>query len=696
MKSFQVLRERLLWVYLAVAAGLLSAYLVFQTGTWYLLGGSVSLAAIVAGMIRNRPAVRLPWLLLAGGTLLWVFGDFIWYLPGPDGPSTYPSSVDYLYLLGYPAIAVSLGLLLHQGNDRGGVALLDAATITAGAGVLLWMRGLAPYFDGETVASVTVSILYVVFDLLLVGLAARMVLTGTRRTTSSMMMSVGLLALVLADLSSYLFTFESMLFWRALDAGWLISYFALGAAALHPSMARPATPVARRRAPSIVPFFVMAGGGVIAPLALLPHVLERDELDLLGPLIGGVLFFFLTLLRLRGLVHSLEGANRALATQGGRRVEAEQRYRTLVEQIPGISYVVEVGKDIRLSYVSPQVKDVLGYEPSEIVGGPTWRRMIHPDDLGIALGGYTPDVKTHDSTFRMIAKDGSAVWVTARVSRIEDDSRHLWQGIILDISDRKRIEELQSALKREQDAVEKLQGLDDMKNAFLQAVSHELRTPLTSIRGLGATLHNHLEDLPIEEVGDLVGRINANAVRLEQLLADLLDVDKLSRGIFLPQLTPADVGSIVEEMARSLSPDAAQNIDIRCAAVEIRTDASKVERITENLISNAIKHTPSDSTIWVSVEEHGGGGALICVEDSGEGIVGDMQETIFEPFRQWQSERTHSQGLGLGLSLVRRFAELLDGRAWVEDRPGGGASFYVWLPAKPAEVIQLQDAAQSL
>ena len=107
-------------------------------------------------------------------------------------------------------------------------------------------------------------------------------------------------------------------------------------------------------------------------------------------------------------------------------------------------------------------------------------------------------------------------------------------------------------------------------------------------------------------------------------------------------------------------------------------DGPKVERIVENLVANAAKHTPQGCPIWVRVEAVPEG-ALIVVEDAGEGVPPDIREAIFEPFRQGANRRGDSPGVGIGLSLVARFAELHDGRAWVEERPGGGSSFRVLL-----------------
>jgi PAS domain S-box-containing protein len=375
--------------------------------------------------------------------------------------------------------------------------------------------------------------------------------------------------------------------------------------------------------------------------------------------------------------------------------EAEERFRLIVERGPAIFYQQEFDPErpdvSRTTYISPQQQDVFGYSSQEMLADPTlWARTIHPDDrdrviaADIASNRGASDQLTME--YRMISKDGRIVWVqdTSSVVRTPGKAPY-WQGFMLDITERKHAEEqLARALEVEREATRRLRALDEMKNTFLQAVSHDLRTPLAAILGLAITLERgdvHLEE---DDARDLARRIAGNARRLDRLVTNLLDLDRLARGIVSPNLLPTDVGALVRRVVSEseLIPDARLRIDID--EVVVRADAAKLERIVENLLANTARHTPATSTIWVRVFA-AEGGAILAVEDDGAGVPEDMREAIFEPFRQGPDAPRHSPGVGVGLTLVRRFAELHGGRAWVEEREGGGASFRVFLPTEPPE-----------
>src|SRR6266545_4550742 len=137
------------------------------------------------------------------------------------------------------------------------------------------------------------------------------------------------------------------------------------------------------------------------------------------------------------------------------------------------------------------------------------------------------------------------------------------------------------------------------------------------------------------------------------------------------------VAQIVNEAGPELLDGRPVKLETR--PLPLWVDAPKVERIVENLLANAARHTPPGTPVWVRVEPHDRG-AVLVVEDAGPGVPAELREAIFQPFRQGPNPAAYAPGLGVGLTLVHRFAELHGGRAWVEDGPGHGASFRVLLP----------------
>ena len=371
--------------------------------------------------------------------------------------------------------------------------------------------------------------------------------------------------------------------------------------------------------------------------------------------------------------------------------EAEVKFRTIVEQNQAIFYTQEIDPDdptISLTtYIAPGNTDLIGYTLEEIKADPAlWRSIIHPDDRDRVLSADAESNTGGEDRFsleyRMIAKDGHVVWVQdeARLVQLPDKSPY-WQGFLLDVTQRKEAQkQLERALVVEREATRRLRSLDEMKNTFLQAVSHDLRTPLAAILGLAITLERG--DVVLEEADsrDLAHRIAGNARRLDRLVTNLLDMDRLARGIVTPKLDETDVGALVGRIAEESELVPRDRLVAELASVVQRIDIAKVERIVENLLANAARHAPATSTIWVRVMREPGG-VVIAVEDDGAGVPEELRDVVFEPFRQGPDAPRHSPGVGVGLTLVRQFTELQGGRAWVQDREGGGASFRVFLPA---------------
>lgn len=381
----------------------------------------------------------------------------------------------------------------------------------------------------------------------------------------------------------------------------------------------------------------------------------------------------------------------SLALGNASRLSELERFHRLVESLDAVFWEADTAT-LSFSFVGGRAAEMLGAgAPAWPDEGLAWGEHIVDADRGTTLETLKASIASGEDRsleYRVKGPDGATSWVRDQVHIVPSaqGSREL-RGLMVDITERKHAEaalrtserKYSDAFMREREATQRLRALDEMKNTFLEAVSHDLRTPLTSILGSALTLESSRLDLPPGDALDLVARIAANARKLERLLGDLLDLDRLQRGIIAPQRRPADLAALVARAVNESDVDKGHEIVTEVAEGSFLIDAAKVERIIENLLSNAIRHTPPGTKIWVRAEPTEGG-VSITVEDAGPGLPEELRDAVFEPFRQAPgSSSEHSPGVGIGLSLVRRFAELHGGRAWLEAREGGGASFRVFL-----------------
>ena len=371
--------------------------------------------------------------------------------------------------------------------------------------------------------------------------------------------------------------------------------------------------------------------------------------------------------------------------------ETEAKYRAIVEHIPAAIYLDEPDGSMSTTYVSPQIQQLMGITPVEYRDDPEiWLTLMAPEHREEMRRTYLEAIEGRRSwvgEYRIRTPQGRDVWIHDETTFLTDeDGQPLFlQGVMFDVTERKLAEQaLQESEQQQREAAERLRALDDMKNTFLAAVSHELRSPLTSILGLSLTLEQ--TELSAEDRSDLFGRLAANARKLDRLLKDLLDIDRLSRGIVTPKYRPTDLGGLVRRTVESLDVLGERSIQVEAESVVVPIDPAKIERIVENLLVNAVRHTAAETNIWVRVWSEDAG-VMLAVEDDGPGVPPELRDAIFEPFRQGPTASAHSPGTGIGLSLVGMFAELHGGRAWVQEREGGGASFRVFLPGTPVETI---------
>lgn len=376
------------------------------------------------------------------------------------------------------------------------------------------------------------------------------------------------------------------------------------------------------------------------------------------------------------------------ASAGGTERSEELPFRSLVERVPAIVYVDPAGPEPTApTYVSPFITQMLGYSPDESTGGSEWwASILHPDDRERVLAEWTRSDETGEpyaGEYRLVAADGRIVWIRdeAVLHRDEDGEPIHWQGVMIDVTEAKQAnQDLSRALELERQAIEDMRRADEIKTTFLTAVSHDIRTPLSAILGNALTLEGG-DRLGIteEERKQLIHSLAAKARRLNAIVTDLLDTERLARGVIEPKLQEIAVGRLVSLLVWDSDALAGRQVHVDARSVTALIDPQMISRVVENLLMNAGRHTPPTSQVWVRVVPDGDD-VLIAVEDDGPGVPEEHREAVFEPFEHGPMTSLHNPGVGIGLSLVARFAELHGGRAWVEDREGGGASFRVRIP----------------
>jgi signal transduction histidine kinase len=253
-------------------------------------------------------------------------------------------------------------------------------------------------------------------------------------------------------------------------------------------------------------------------------------------------------------------------------------------------------------------------------------------------------------------------------------NRLLW--LLHDASAAERARELlESANAKEKAAAEQLRAVDAMRRAFLLDVSHDLQAPIAAIVGLAELLRT--QELDDRERSRVVTQLEMSARDTGAMLRELLDYQRIEDAATPPaQRGGVDVATIVKAAASTV--DAQEHVlQLELSPATAHADAAIIERIVINLVRNAVQHTPSGTTIWVRCRREPDG-VLLVVEDNGPGIPVGRRSSVFDLFQRGRS-RGHSRGLGVGLALVRRFAQLHGGYARVEERTGGGASFHVLL-----------------
>ncbi|QIE23219.1 Protein-glutamate methylesterase/protein-glutamine glutaminase [Caballeronia sp. SBC1] len=333
---------------------------------------------------------------------------------------------------------------------------------------------------------------------------------------------------------------------------------------------------------------------------------------------------------------------------------------------------------------------IFGYTEREVQGQPL-DLIFLPDDRKAHVpllerqratqAGRAEDERWH------VRADGTEIYCSGVTTPIESDQFRGYAKIARDVTNKASIEsQKQLALALERAIRAQSEAADRVKDEFFSVLSHELKNPLNLIH-VKAELLTRIPDVrDISSVQDAADAIQRAVVGQARIIDDSLDLSRVRTGRLALRFAPVEVASLLQAVAAASAADAqAGDIELSIAgtnaAVMIHADAERVEQMVWNLVRNALKFTPCGGRVRIALSRQDG---FVCVEvaDTGQGIAPAFLPRIFEMFSQADGGGWRDRGgLGIGLSLVKQFAELHGGRIEAESAgPGQGATFRLWLP----------------
>ncbi|MDF1705467.1 MAG: ATP-binding protein [Aeromicrobium sp.] len=240
------------------------------------------------------------------------------------------------------------------------------------------------------------------------------------------------------------------------------------------------------------------------------------------------------------------------------------------------------------------------------------------------------------------------------------------------------------AAARESAEREALAEADRARAALLAAVSHDLRTPLASVKAAASSLRNGAIDWSPDDTEAFLATIEEGADRLDALVANLLDMSRLEAGAVSTRSGPVELDALVRVVVATLEPRDAQRVEIDLdSGLLAWADGGLLERVVDNLVSNAVRHAPAPAAVRVDATLVGAR-VVLRVTDTGPGIAAADRERVFAPFQRL-GDVPGGSGIGLGLAVARGLTEAMAGTLALDDTPGGGTTFVVDLPARGEE-----------
>ncbi|MBD2354938.1 PAS domain-containing protein [Tolypothrix sp. FACHB-123] len=347
--------------------------------------------------------------------------------------------------------------------------------------------------------------------------------------------------------------------------------------------------------------------------------------------------------------------------------ESEEKFRQLAENIQAVFWMRDMQTQ-EVLYVSKTYETIWQRScESAYQNLSNWLDSIHLEDRPRVQSTFVEQLipGQSDIKYRIIRPDGSMRWIRDRAFPIKNELGEVIRvaGIAEDITELEKVEQ--------------------MKSEFIGIVSHELRTPLTAIRASLGLLNTGIYDNRPEKFKRMIEIAAIDCDRLVRLVNDILDLERLDSGRAVLQKTPCKAADLIQQAVEGVKAIATQQnitFNIYATDVQVWAAADTIIQTLTNLLSNALKFSPDDSTIDVSVQQQSDR-VLFQISDRGRGIPPEKLELIFGRFQQVDASDSRDKGgTGLGLAICRSIVEQHGGKIWAQSTLGVGSTFCFTLP----------------
>ena len=684
-----------LWVAFIVAGMATFALATGLGEPWHALApatlGLFSAGAIVLATNVYRPRPELPWWLLAAGQLCFAAGDIAAFTGNvPIHGAGFPALGQMLYLAAYPTVTLGFTLLVaRRPLGAGWAVLLDGGILTAGIAVVAWVSFGDPILASSlSRLDQTVQISYLLCDLALVGVVACLLLGSETGTPAIRMFVVSVVALLVGDGLAHGGGPLQSSTWSVAAAS--IHYGLWGAAALHPSMSRPArlnVNKARRMTP--VRITSLVGAGMAAPIILAIEGIAGRSPDWAAISVGGVIIVALAITSVADMVQEQ-------TTAAEKQLVLEERFRQTSETLRAILdssplAIVVTDRHRRVLFWSRAAEQLFGYQAAEVMGH---RSPIVPGDSGEGRAALMPRVLAGASVVEQElpgkTKGGRPINVRAHFAPIADDAGHILGAISL-MEDTSELERLQAELFE----ASKLESVGRLAGG----IAHDFNNILTAIIGFAEL---SLDEPAGTDLSEYTTGIRDAAERAAGLTQQLLAFSR--RQMLAPQVLGInDVVSGIESMLRRLIGEQIElRLELDPDAGFVRVDRTQLEQVILNLTLNSRDAMPSGGNLVIGTghvhyapgsrlrprELTPGDYVTISVSDTGVGMDAETRDHIFEPFYTTKP----GKGTGLGLATTYGIIKQSEGSVIVESEPQHGATFRIYFPTVMREALPIREA----